>query len=55
MYKSTAKTNAYKILDIEKSILNYETESDTSIGEKTYNTLNTELNKIKKTMGDYIE
>ncbi len=55
MYKSSAKSKAYKILDIEKAILEYETERDLSINASTYNTLKTELNKIKKTMGDNIE
>lgn len=55
MYKSTAKTKAYKILDIESSISKYDTEKDTSIGQKTYNTLQTELTKIKNTMGEPIK
>lgn len=54
MYKSNAKSKAYKLLDIENTILKYESETDTSIGETMYNTLKTELNKIKKTMGDNI-
>lgn len=54
MYKSSAKSKAYKILDIENVILKYDSEIDTSIGSKTYNILKTELNKIKKTMGDII-
>lgn len=55
MYKSTAKTKAYKILDIESSISKYDTEKDTSIGQKTYNTLQTELTKIKNTIGEPIK
>lgn len=55
MYKSTAKTKAYKILDIESTISKYDTEKDTSIGQKTYNTLQTELTKIKNTMGEPIK
>lgn len=55
MYKSSAKTKAYKILDIEKSISDYENKSSNSITQATYNTLKTELSKIKKTMGDPIK
>ena len=55
MYKSTAKTKAYKILDIENSISKYDLDQDTSIGQKTYNTLQTELTKIKNTMGEPIK
>lgn len=54
MYKSNSKSKAYKLLDIEDTILKYETETDTSIGKTMYNTLKTELDKIKKTMGDNI-
>lgn len=55
MYKSSAKSKAYKILDIEKSIAAYENKSNNSITQTTYNTLKTELSKIKKTMGDPIK
>ena len=55
MYKSTAKTKAYKILDIENSISKYDLDQDTSIEQKTYNTLQTELTKIKNTMGEPIK
>lgn len=55
MYKSTSKTKAYKILDIENSISKYDLDQDTSIGQKTYNTLQTELTKIKNTMGEPIK
>lgn len=55
MYKSSSgKTKRYKVLDIENSIGNYENGTDKSIGEKTYSTLKTELNKIKSTMGENI-
>lgn len=55
MYKSSSgKTKRYKVLDIEKSIENYENGTDKSIGENTYSTLKTELNKIKTTMGENI-
>lgn len=55
MYKSSSgKTKRYKVLDIEKSIENYENGTDKSIGANTYSTLKTELNKIKTTMGENI-
>ena len=55
MYKSSSgKTKRYKVLDIEKSIENYENGTNQSIGQKTYSTLKTELNKIKTTMGENI-
>lgn len=43
---SSPKYKNYKVLDIEKSITNYESGIDTSIGEKKYNLLKTELEKI---------
>ena len=55
MYKSSSgKTKRYKVLDIEKSIEDYENGTNQSIGQKTYSTLKTELNKIKTTMGENI-
>lgn len=55
MYKSSSKTTQrYKVLDIEKTIKNYETGVDTSIGKSVYSTLQTELTKIKNTMGENI-
>ena len=52
MYKSqTGKIHRYKILDIEKSIANYESGQDVSIGQATYRLLKNELNKIKSTFG----
>lgn len=53
MYKSSLKsTQKYKILDIENSIEKYETGIDTSIGKSVYSTLQTELTKIRNTMGE---
>lgn len=53
MYKSaTGNVQKYKVLDIEKTIENYESGQDKSIGQATYTTLKNELNKIKITMGD---
>lgn len=56
MYKdSSKKTQKFRVLDIEKSIANYENGTDKSIGQSTYSTLKTELTKIKKTMGENIQ
>ena len=56
MYKSSSgKTQRYRVIDIEKTIQNYETGIDTSIGQTMYSTLKTELSKIKNTMGENIE
>ena len=53
MYKSAiGNVQKYKVLDIEKTIENYESGQDKSIGQATYTTLKNELNKIKITMGD---
>lgn len=55
MYKSSTKTKQrYKLLDIEKSIKNYEQGIDSSIGKSTYNVLVSELNKIKQFVGEEI-
>lgn len=55
MYKnSSLKTHRMKLLDIEKTILNYENGSDTSIGPSMYKTLQTELEKIKSIVGNEI-
>ena len=52
MYKSsTVNTKKYKILDIEKAINNFESGMDKTIGQATYVTLKSELNKIKILMG----
>ena len=40
---------------IEKAIQNYENGTDTTIGKSVYSTLQTELTKIKNTMGENIE
>ena len=53
MYKSASGgVQRYRVLDIEKTIQNYETGIDTSIGNTAYSTLKTELTKIKNTMGE---
>lgn len=48
---NNSKNNKYKILDIEKSIENYESGKDTSIGKSTYNLLKKELKNIKQSVG----
>lgn len=49
MYKnSNLSIRKMKLLDIEKSILNYESGTNTSIGSSTYNLLKDELANIKE-------
>ena len=56
MYKSSSGgTQRYRVLDIEKTLANYESGIDASINQSTYSTLKTELSKIKATMGENIE
>lgn len=56
MYKKpSGNIQRYKVLDIEKTLQNYENGIDTSIGKSMYTTLQTELNKIKNTIGNNIE
>ena len=53
MYKSSVTNiHKYKVLDIEKAIMNFENGQDKSIGQSTYTILKRELNKIRNTMGD---
>lgn len=55
MYKSTnSSVQKYKVLDIEKTIKDYDSGKSQAIGQPTYNTLKKELNKIKTTMGENI-
>lgn len=55
MYKSSTGTvQRYRVLDIEKTIENYDNGKNTSIGQTTYNTINKELTKIKTTLGENI-
>lgn len=55
MYKSASgSARRYKVLDIEKNIINYQNGTDTSIGPSGYSTLQSELTKIKNTMGENI-
>lgn len=52
MYKDTStKTRGMKLIDITKAMDDYESFVDTSIGEKLYNTLKTQLNKIISIVG----
>ena len=56
MYKnSNLSTKKMKVLDIEKTIENYEDGTDTSIGQKNYNYLKVQLDKIKSIVGDEIK
>lgn len=54
-YKSSSGTHKYKVLDIEKALTNYDNGTDISISSSSYNTLKTELSKIRQTMGEKIE
>lgn len=55
MYKNAnASTHKFKILDIEKTIYEYETGLDTTIGSTTYKNLKNQLEKIKSILGDEI-
>lgn len=52
MYKGTSSNlRRMKLLDIEKSISNYENGTDTSIGQTTYNYLKKQLEKIENIVG----
>ena len=53
MYKSpTVRVHKYKILDIEKTLSNFESGIDKTIGQTTYTNLKNVLNKIRKTVGE---
>ena len=55
MYKGApGKLRRMKVLDIEKSITDYENGTDKSIGQSTYNDLKTQLEKIKTIVGPEI-
>ncbi len=52
MYKAnTSNLRRMKLLDIEKTIANYEAGIDTSIGQSTYQNLKVQLEKIKTIVG----
>ena len=54
MYKNSAsKVHKFKILDIEKSIANFDS-GDTSIGSSVYSNLKVQLQKIRDILGDEI-
>jgi len=53
MYKNTnVSTHKFKILDIEKTIKDYEEGKNTSINSTVYNNLKKQLEKIKIILGD---
>ena len=53
MYKNTnVSTHKFKILDIEKTIKDYEEGKNTSINYTVYNNLKKQLEKIKSILGD---
>lgn len=56
MYKDPSlKLKKFRLLDIEKTILNYENGSDTSIGQSMYIYLKNQLSTIKKVVGEEIK
>ena len=52
MYKSSASTKAFKLLDINNEISAYNAGSPNAVGTSLYNTLVAELEKIKKILGE---
>ena len=55
MYKNkNISTKKFKILDIEKTIFEYESGQDTSIGSSVYNNLKIQLQKIRSILGNEI-
>ena len=55
MYKNkNISTKKFKILDIEKTISEYESGQDTSIGSSVYNNLKIQLQKIRSILGNEI-
>lgn len=52
MYKGTNKAKAYKLLDINQEIAAYEAGNSNKLSASTYQTLVTELTKIKKVLGE---
>ena len=52
MYKGSSKTGAYKLLDINNEIESYTAGAPGSISASLYNTLVSELGKIKKILGE---
>ena len=55
MYKNpSVKSHKFKILDIEKTVSEYESGVNTSIGSATYNNLKIQLDKIKSILGEEI-
>jgi poly-gamma-glutamate capsule biosynthesis protein CapA/YwtB (metallophosphatase superfamily) len=56
IYKDTSKSsNKFKILNLKNSIDSYEAGYNSNLSKNTYNTLKTELNNIKKILGDDIK
>ena len=52
--KGSSGTKNYTLIDIKKSIANYENGTDKSIGSSFYNTLKSELTQIQKHVGEEI-
>ena len=52
MYKGTSSTKAYKLLDINNCLSAYDAGAPDAIGSSLYKTLLSELDKIKKILGE---
>ena len=52
MYKSSASTHAFKLLDINNEISAYNAGTQNAVGTSLYNTLVTELGKIQNILGE---
>lgn len=52
MYKAASGTHKYKLIDINKTIEAYEAGSDLQVPYNLYSTVSSELNKIKKILGE---
>ena len=53
MYKATNKAKKYKVIDMQKSVSNYENGIDSSIGKDTYQVLKNEIERIKNMMSNF--
>ena len=55
-YKDTTKTTKkFKLINLTNAIASYESGNNTEIGPKTYNTLKTELQNVKKVLGENLK
>lgn len=55
-YKDTSKnTKKFKLIDLANTIASYDAGYGTEIGQKTYNTFKTELQNVKKVLGESLK